>query len=190
MENARKWLIFGCGIGQRGQDLLNITKENFITYDDELFIELQQEKTGKNVTIPVFNDVEEIYKKGLPYKISAQKLNNYLKKICKLANIDEVVEGVKQQMIDENGNVIPKKNGKYIKKGEKRSIKGKYRKYELITTHTCRRTFATLYYGKIETILIMQITKHSTEKMLLEYIGKSPLDYAKDFKNKVKEMGL
>ena len=74
---------------------------------------------------------------------------------------------------------IPKdKNGKRKKKGVKRKISGTFPKYELITSHVCRRSFATNTYGKLPTPLIMQITAHSTEKMFLGYIGKSSMDYA------------
>jgi integrase len=44
-------------------------------------------------------------------------------------------------------------------------------KYELITSHTMRRSFATNYFGKIETPLLMNITGHSKESTFLTYIG-------------------
>ncbi len=47
-----------------------------------------------------------------------------------------------------------------------------------MTSHICRRSFATNQYGILPTALIMQITGHSTEKMFLNYIGKNSLDYA------------
>ena len=47
-----------------------------------------------------------------------------------------------------------------------------------MASHVCRRSFATNLYGVLRTPLIMSITAHSTEKMLLNYIGKDSLDYA------------
>jgi|TARA_R100000501_G_C2598512_1_gene96313 hypothetical protein len=47
-----------------------------------------------------------------------------------------------------------------------------------MSSHVCRRSFATNTYGKLPTPLIMQITAYSTEKMFLGYIGKSSMDYA------------
>jgi integrase len=44
-------------------------------------------------------------------------------------------------------------------------------KYELITSHTMRRSFATNYFGKIETPILMEITGHSRESTFLSYIG-------------------
>lgn len=178
-QNTRTWLLLGCHIGQRGSDLLKINKSNFVTRQGLKFIELKQQKTGKHVTIPILEKTEEILKNGLPYPIAIQNFNTYIKEICKIAGIDKMIEGTKVMMLDENGNEIPKdKNGKYVKKGVKRTVKGIYPKYELVTSHVCRRSFATNLYGIMSTALIMKITAHSTEKMLLQYIGKNSLDYA------------
>jgi integrase len=49
-----------------------------------------------------------------------------------------------------------------------------YPKYELITSHTMRRSFATNYFGKIETPILMEITGHSRESTFLSYIGENP----------------
>ena len=48
-----------------------------------------------------------------------------------------------------------------------------YPKYELITSHTMRRSFATNHYGKIPTPILMKLTGHSRESTLLEYVGKN-----------------
>ena len=62
---------------------------------------------------------------------------------------------------------------------QKRKKEGVYAKHQLITSHVCRRSFATNLYGTpMPTALIMQITAHSTEKMFLNYIGKSNKDLA------------
>ena len=66
---------------------------------------------------------------------------------------------------------------------------GKYPKYELVSSHVCRRSFATNLYGKIDTLTIMKITGHKTEKQFLEYIKITPKEYAeklKDFWKKTK----
>lgn len=178
-QNARKWLLLGCNIGQRGSDLLKINKSNFVTRNGLELIELKQQKTGKDVTIPILDKTKEIIKTGLPYSISIQNFNHYLKAVCEIAGIDTVIEGTKVLMLDDEGKEIPKdESGKYIKKGVKRAVRGFYSKYDLITSHVCRRSFATNLYGVLPTPLIMQITQHSTEKMFLQYIGKNSLDYA------------
>src|SRR5690606_37776197 len=51
--NARKWLLLGCEIGQRVEDLLKITGKNIRQTPDGPVIDLKQQKTKKEVTIPV-----------------------------------------------------------------------------------------------------------------------------------------
>ena len=111
---------------------------------------------------------KEILETGLPYKISIQKFNEYIKKVCRLAEIEEMIKGSIIEVTEK---------GKGNK--QKRKKEGVYPKCDLITSHVCRRSFATNLYGTpMPVALIMQITAHSTEKMFLNYIGKNSLDYA------------
>jgi len=167
LKNARKWLLLGCYIGQRVSDLLKINKSNFNTRNGLKVIELKQQKTNKNIVIPVLPDTEEILKDGLPYPISSQKLNRHIKEICRLSEINEIIKGSKSVTIKTSKN-----------KTEKRKVKGKYPKWQLTASHICRRSFASNLYGELPTSLIMRITAHSSEKMLLNYIGKDSLDFA------------
>lgn len=167
LKNARKWLLLGCNIGQRGGDLLQLNETNFKTLNNLEVIQLKQQKTNKNVTIPVLSKTKEIIKSGLPYKISIQKFNKYIKEVCKIAEINELIEDSKITVIEK---------GKGNK--EKRKINGIYPKWELMASHVCRRSFCTNLYGILPTPLIMSISAHSSEKMLLNYIGKDSLDFA------------
>ena len=166
-KNARKWLLLGCNLGQRGGDLLQLDENNFVFRNGLEVIELSQQKTGKNVTIPVLEKTKEILKTGFPYKISTQKFNKHIKEVCKLAGLTEMVKGSKVTVIEK---------GKGNK--EKRKISGSYPKWQLMASHVCRRSFASNLYGTLPTPLIMSITAHSSEKMLLNYIGKDSLDFA------------
>ncbi len=130
-------------------------------------IELTQQKTGKNVTIPVLEKTKEIIENGLPYKISTQKFNKYIKEICLLAGINEMIKGSK---------ITVTEKGKGNK--EKRKVSGIYPKWQLMASHVCRRSFCSNLYGTLPTPLIMSISAHSSEKMLLNYIGKDSLDFA------------
>lgn len=160
LNNARKWLLLGCNLGQRAGDLLKLTEENFVTRNGLDVIELRQQKGHKLITIPVLTKTKEVLKNGFPRKISTQKFNDYIKEVCKIAGLEEPTEGKK------------------LNKETKRKELGVYPKHELISTHICRRSFATNQYGVLPTNLIMQITGHSTEKVFLNYIGKSGIDYA------------
>lgn len=167
LKNARKWLLLGCNIGQRGGDLLILDETNFINRNGLDVIELKQQKTDKRVTIPVLEKTKEIIKDGLPYKISIQKFNKYIKEICRMAEINELIN---------DGKITVTVLGKGNK--EKRKISGTYPKWELMASHVCRRSFCTNLYGILPTPLIMSISAHSSERMLLNYIGKDSLDFA------------
>jgi integrase len=60
------------------------------------------------------------------------------------------------------------------KNKKKRKKSGVFEKWRLISSHVGRRSFATNYWGgPIPTPLLMRMTGHSTEKMFLDYIGKT-----------------
>lgn len=158
--NAKKWLLLGCLIGQRGGDLLNITDKNIKEINGIKIIELKQQKTGKLVAVPMLPEALEIIESGMPYKIALSRFNEYIKSICRKAKLNE-----------------PTKGRKKVKSTEP-TTKGIYPKHEVITSHICRRSFATNFYGRIPTPILMNITAHGTEKMFLNYIGKTTYDNA------------
>jgi len=103
LKNARKWLLLGCNIGQRGSDLLLLDETNFINRNGLDVIELKQQKTDKRVTIPVLEKTKEIIRDGLPYKISIQKFNKHIKEICRIAEINETLNNMLE--FDEKGRM-------------------------------------------------------------------------------------
>ena len=158
--NARKWLLLGCLVGQRGGDLLDISEKNIKDINGIKIIELKQQKTGKLVAIPLLPEALEIIESGMPYKISLPRFNEYIKDVCKEAGLNEKIMGRKK----------PKANSP--------TVKDIYPKHEVITSHICRRSFATNFYGRIPTPILMNITAHGTERMFLNYIGKTTYDNA------------
>jgi integrase len=158
--NARKWLLLGCLIGQRAGDMLNITAKNIKDLNGIKIIELKQQKTGKLVAIPLLPEAIAIIESGLPYKISLVHFNEYIKDVCELAGLD-----------------TPTKGRKKVKQGQP-SVKDLYPKYKVISSHVCRRSFASNFYGRIPTPVLMNITAHGTERMFLNYIGKTTYDNA------------
>lgn len=154
-NNARKWILLGCEFGQRGQDLMNITKENMRYKGGNLYLDIIQQKTKKAVTIGVIvPHVIDIIENSFPYKISTQKLNAYIKKVCEIAKISAMTEG------------------KIYDKDTKRKELKFYEKHKLMTSHSFRRSFATNYYKKIPTAVLIGITGHSKESLFLTYINK------------------
>ena len=127
-------------------------------------IEFRQIKTGKLMAIPLSSAVKKILakRKGeFPKYVSSQDYNIYIKTICKTAGLTELVKGSK------------------INKDILRKESGHFPKFELVTSHIGRRSFATNFYGVIPTPLLMNATGHTTEKSFLEYIGKTETEMAK-----------
>ena len=161
-NNARKWLLIGCEIGQRGGDLLKITKNDIRYKGGNMYLDVTQQKTGKSVTIGIIDPhIIDIIENEFPHEISTQKLNFYIKKVCEVAKINESVEGKR---------LNPK--AKKENPESMRKVLGFYPKHELITTHSFRRSFATNYYKQIPTGVLIGITGHSKESLFLEYINK------------------
>ncbi|SCY25629.1 tyrosine-type recombinase/integrase [Flavobacterium caeni] len=154
LKNAKKWLLIGCEIGQRAEDLLILTKKNVRYKDGRMFMDIFQEKTNKRVTVGVAAPhIIDIIENDFPYEISDQKFNDYIKEVCETAGINEMVEG------------------KIFDALTDRKLLGTFEKYKLITSHCCRRSFATNYYRKMQTSVLMKITGHSRESIFLRYIN-------------------
>ncbi len=151
---TRDVFLVGCYTAQRFSDYSRINKTQIKTLDNGTkVIELKQQKTGEQVTIPIKPELMEIlnkYKFNLP-KTHEQKINANIKKIGEKAKINEPIEI------------------ETIKGGLK--LKTTTPKHKLITTHSARRTGSTLMYlAGIPTIAAMKITGHKSEKQYLQYI--------------------
>ena len=154
LENARKWILIGLYIGQRVSDLLDLKPQQLRFIENGVYIDIAQQKTDKHVTVGVVDkEVIQILKHRFPYGISAQLFNRQIKQICQIAGISDMVSGYK---------LCPKTRRKRL---------GTHPKHSLISSHDLRRSFATNYFGKIETPILMQITGHSKESTFLNYIG-------------------
>ncbi len=155
LNNARNWILLGCEIGQRGGDLLDITIENIRYKGKSIYLDILQQKTNKNVTIGIIAPhVIDIVENHLPKKLQHQKLNDFIKIVCKIAGIDTVVKGTK------------------LNTETNRKELGMFPKYDLMASHCFRRSFATNYYKKIPTPILINITGHSKESLFLTYINK------------------
>src|SRR5690606_39101435 len=170
LDNARDWLIISCYLGQRVSDFLHFNKEMIRDEEGKPLLEFTQKKTAKVMTIPMHGKVMQILEKrngDFPRSISDVKYNEYIKKVAKKAGIIEMVLGSKKVEITPNSK-------------QYRKVTKPYHKYELVSSHIGRRSFATNFYGKIPTTYLIYITGHSSEQMFLAYIGKSNKDLAKE----------
>lgn len=159
LENTRKWILIGLKIGQRVSDLLAITpKQIRFDKDNIAMIDIKQEKSGSVVTVPVKDKyVVSILRNEMPHKISHQNFNKYLKEVCKKADITDEVDGYKYNPTFKRKKLV------------------NVPKYQLLTSHDLRRSFATFHYNKgVPISFIMNITGHKRESTFYEYIGKDP----------------
>ncbi|WP_288438639.1 phage integrase SAM-like domain-containing protein [uncultured Chryseobacterium sp.] len=158
LENAKDWLLIGCFTGQRVSDLLNFNHEKIVQED---FLTFTQKKTNDEITIFLIPKVKEILSKRngqFPRKISDQKFNDYIKTVCQLAGLDEKLVGGKMV-----GN---------------RKVVDTYEKWELISSHICRRSFVTNFRHILGDEGIMTNTGHKTQAMVELYDQNTKLEKA------------
>lgn len=168
LDNARDNLIIGLWTGLRVSDFLNKLKiDNF----DENFIEIQTEKTKTFVSIPIHWMIKEILKKrngNLPDKVSDQKFNKHIKTIAEELKFNQMIMGGVSKV-----DPVTKIKRKEVKL---------YPKHELITSHICRRSFATNIHGKISNASLMAICGWKSEEQMLDYIKKTNREHAEALK--------
>lgn len=158
-DKVRDWFLLGAYTGQRVSDWEKINKMNFVFSKDQTqVIKFKQAKTETEVVLPIHPIVKEIFEKrdGMPpKKISEQVINRYIKEIAKEANI---VENIPQADNEP--------------------------KYNLISTHTARRSFCTnAYKSGLDSLAIMQLSGHKTEKNFLTYIKVGKEEFASRIAN-------
>lgn len=178
LANARDWLLISCETGQRVSDFMRF-KKDWIRYETNKegilkpLIEFTQKKTQKRMTVPLSQKVMAVlnHRKGeFPKAISDQKYNDYIKEVCKLAGLTQSINGSKKLETASGSKIYRKETGNF-------------QKWELVSSHIGRRSFATNNYGYIPTSFLIYITGHSTETMFLNYIGKSNKDIAMELTN-------
>lgn len=103
-----------------------------------------------------------------PRRISDQKFNKYIKEVCKIAGLNEKLTG-----------------GKML---NKRKLVGEYHKWELVTSHICRRSYVSNFRPILGNENVMAATGHKSPKMLDIYDQRKELEKAKQTKDKITEI--
>jgi integrase len=146
----RDLFIIGAETGLRFSDYSRLTKHHL---KDE-YIRISTLKTKDTVIVPISVRLRTIlnrYEDHSVFQITNQYFNREIKEIMKLAGFTERVS-------------FP------VKEGTK-TIEVNYEKWELISSHTCRRSFCTNQFLKgVPALLIRKISGHKTEKAFMEYI--------------------
>lgn len=142
---ARDLFIIGCHTGMRFSDYSRLSMSDI----SDGVIHFITQKCKTPVDIPAHPRVLAILKKygGAAPKISGQKFNAYIKDVCKEAGINE--------------SILVRKSGKHVR----------CQKWELVSSHTARRTGLTnMYKAGIPTYRCMMISGHKTEQVFLTYL--------------------
>lgn len=162
LDRVRDWFLLLAWTGCRFSDLEKVGKTDI----QDGFITFRQQKTNTKVTIPlhpVVLSILEKYNYELPDPITNQKFNEYIKEVAQLAEITNT-ESI---TVTRGGKVITEK----------------YPKWQLVSSHTGRRSFCTnMYKRKLPTLMIMSISGHKTEKSFLKYIKVNQSEHAQMMK--------
>ena len=155
LENVRELFILSCLTGLRYSDYSRIAMEHVKENNGEFYLQIRQKKTDQFIEIPLTEEGKNIVMRlidGKIHAISNQKINKYLKRVCQIAGIDE---------LNEDSYFKGKEVTKTVKK-----------KYELVTSHTGRRTFATnLLSRNVPSEIVMQFTGHKDYKSFSSYVN-------------------
>lgn len=163
LDRVRDWFLLLAWTGSRFSDLEKVSKtdirDNTITF--------RQQKTNTKVIIPLHPVVLEIltkYNFNLPEPISNQRFNEYIKEVVKSSGIDST-------------ETITRTVGGTLQNESKP-------KYQLVSSHTGRRSFCTNMYKRgLPTLMIMSISGHKTEKSFLKYIKVKQEEHAQMMAN-------
>ena len=162
---VRDIFVVQCLTGLRYSDMIHIYKDNIQEDEEGKYIVLVMKKTMKRIKI-YFNDralhILEMWDWTLPhYKLEV--MNRWLPEIAKQAGVKGRVEVVRMV-------------------GSKRVVEYK-QKWEMIKTHTARRTFITLMLEAGEnTSTIRSITGHTQLSSFSRYVAVSDTKKAKAVK--------
>lgn len=157
MDRVRDVYVLQCFIGLRFSDLYTVLKspEKYLReVGNGKFIEIKTAKTGEIVVIPLAKIVKDLLVKcnnNFNNMFTGSYYNLTIKMVAKRAGITNPV-------------VFTRTEG-----GERTDTV--YKKYELMSSHTARRTFATnAFLAGIPTKNIMLITGHKTTTSFDKYI--------------------
>ena len=149
---ARNTFLIGAYTGLRVSDYTKLSKANI---GDNL-IKIRTQKTDKDVVIPIHPIVRDILSNGFDVDqcMHDVKLNKQIKEVARLAGIKEIIKI--------NKNV----GGKVIQE--------EIPKYQLVTTHTARRSFVTnALIAGVSPQLLIKITGHTQESSFQKYVKMS-----------------
>ncbi len=148
LQIARAFFLLGAYTGLRVSDFTRLSSANITDR-----IRIRTQKTGSEVVIPIHPIVREILQSEIDITRppSPQHLNPSFRELARLAKINQLIE-------------ITRKVGGEV-------IREQMEKWQLVSAHTTRRSFATnAYKAGVKPIAIMKITGHTKEATFMKYI--------------------
>lgn len=155
MELARDIFLIGCYIGQRVGDYNGLTKDDIVTKKGISYFKIRQSKTKTDVLCPITKEISEImrlrHNNLPPKKLNEPDINDNIKDLGKRLGFTKKIKCEFTQGGKKIVQMLPK--------------------YELIMTHTARRSFCTnMYLKKMPVYDIMLFSGHKTEREFYKYI--------------------
>ncbi len=148
LEMTRARFLIGAFSGLRVSDFARLNHDNVTDY-----IRILSKKTKFNTIIPIHPVIREILAAGfdLDSTLSDQKINRRIKEIAKFAGLKSM-----KQFYERRGGEVITEN---------------YPQYELISTHTARRSFATnAYMAGVPLPAIQMVLGHSKIATTIRYL--------------------
>jgi integrase len=157
MERARDLFLIGCFTGLRVSDFNNLKPSSIREINGLKILVVKTQKTNKTVAIPLHPIVDAIFTKynGIPKRMQDQNINEIIKKVARLTGIIEPIE------------TTATIGGLEVTQTKE--------KCDLVSNHTGRRSFCTnAYLSGMDSLDIMAISGHTSEKDFLKYIKVTP----------------
>ena len=148
-KKARDLFIIGVYSVARWEDYSRLTTDNI----SNGMLNYEQLKTGRTVILPVSSRLQECLERngGIAPKLSQQKFNDAIKRCCRKIGMTEKMHLSKSRGVNR--------------------VSASHERWELVSSHTARRTGATmLYLSGVPIKRCMLVTGHSTEGNFLRYV--------------------
>ena len=162
LEQVRDLFIIACKSSARFSDMHKISRENTKTIKGAMIASYYQAKTSDKVSFPLTKGTISLLDKydwQLPRFTENRHFNDKLREVCRLAGINTpCIKGITYR------NRVDSKT---------------YEKWELVSSHTARRSFATnAFLAGVDPMKIRKMMGRKSEKDFLTYVKASEEDSA------------
>ena len=161
LTKVRDHFVLSCFLGQRYSDMIRLTEKNFQGAAKDSFKSIQK-KTSNQAYLSFhklygeyprpLRKILENYDFQAPFTGHLSNYNNYLHSLCKYIGFDEEI---KFEYVDKRKKVVTKT----------------YKKYELISSHTARRSFVTNAIKRnVNVEFVKQASGHISDSSFRKYV--------------------